>query len=398
MRKYSILSFLLLFAFAFISGQELSRSFEMRYITDDPAASGETDFFGETQYFDNEQRVEFLRQYASYASQYFNDPGFNTVVAPDEQVDSVMRNLKPQPLPSIRERLVLDEWKWLGYREGQHEEQVYRLQKWEDDGDFDTGNGYLEFVNQADVEFRFRQQGWRYTATWEMRLEEAGREATVVFSDKGIVIAMQTGIDREGNFFYTTANNEKVMAGLFTPGAWHRFRVEFDMAAFTRGRDYVRYNLYIDDELVADYVPMQRSRTGVAYSPVLNSIAFVDQMNITGGPGLSVANIWGVGYHPTGRKSYPYTTETFLDENFRAKPAIEGWVSMQYDDSEWLNGRLPIAHGSERHSRENIYLRKVIEVGDVNKAMLHIETLSPGGKIWVNGEIAKVIDNRHPVR
>ena len=398
MRKYTVLSFLLLFAFAFISGQELSRSFEMRYITGDPAANGETDFFGETQYFDNEQRVEFLRQYASYASEYFNDPGFNTVVAPDEQVDSVMRNLKPQPLPAIRKRLVLDEWKWLGYREGQHEEQVYRLQRWKDDGDFDTGNGYLEFVNHADAEFRFRQQGWRYTAMWEMRLEEAGREAAVVFSDKGIVTAMQTGIDREGNFFYTTANNEKVTAGLFTPGAWHRFRVEFDMAAFTRGRDYVRYNLYIDDELVADFVPMQRSRTGVAYSPVLNSIAFVDQMNITGGPGLSVANIWGVGYHPTGRKSYPYTTETFLDENFRAKPAIEGWSSMQYDDSEWFSDRLPIAHGSERHSRENIYLRKVIEAGNINKAMLHIETLSPGGKIWVNGKIAKVIDNRHPVR
>ncbi len=90
----------------------------------------------------------------------------------------------------------------------------------------------------------------------------------MVFSDKGKVIALQTGIDKEGNFFYTTANNTTVKAGRFTPEKWHRFRVEFDMAAFQRGQDYVRYNLYIDDELVADYVPMQRSRSGVAYSPV----------------------------------------------------------------------------------------------------------------------------------
>ena len=399
MYKKSALFFLLLLIIpAFILGQTTSRSFELRYFTSDPAANGETDFMGETEYFSTEQRVEFLNRYAAIASDFFNDPGFNTVVAPDEQVEEIMQGLKQQPQPEFRKRLTLDEWKWLGYRDGQHEEQVANLERWLRNDQLSVSNGYLEFLELADVEFLFRQQGWRYTATWEMRLDSAGSEARVLFSDKGKVIALQTGIDSEGNFFYTTANNVTVKSGFFTPGKWHRFRVEFDMAAFQRGRDYVRYNLYIDDDLVADYVPMQRSRTGVAYSPVLNSIAFVDQMNITGGPGLAVDNIWGVGYHPTGRKSYPYTIETFLDEDFKAKPDIRGWNAGKYDDAGWVTESLPIAHGSERHSREKIYLRKIIDAPDFNKAILHIETLSPGGKIWVNGEIAHVVNDRHPIK
>ncbi len=147
----------------------------MRYVTSDPAANGETDFMGETRYFDTDQRVEFLRHYADYASEYFDVPGFNTVAAPDSQVEEIMQKLKPQPQPEIRKRLPLDEWKWLGYRDGQREEQIDRLQRWKEDDKYTIDKGYLAFVDEADADFRFRQQGLRYTATWEIWLDSSGQ-------------------------------------------------------------------------------------------------------------------------------------------------------------------------------------------------------------------------------
>lgn len=64
--------------------------------------------------------------------------------------------------------------------------------------------------------------------------------------------------------------------------------------------------------------------------------------------------MWGVGYSLTGRESFPYTTETFLDENFEIKPAIDNWQHITYTDSLWNQSVLPIVHGSERYAEEDM--------------------------------------------
>ena len=46
------------------------RSFELRYFSNDPKADGETDFKGPTSVFDTEKRVEFLKTYAAFASDF----------------------------------------------------------------------------------------------------------------------------------------------------------------------------------------------------------------------------------------------------------------------------------------------------------------------------------------
>ena len=51
-----------------------SKSFELRYYQNNPAANGETDFHGETAVFNTEQRIEFLSRYAEYAKDFFDDP------------------------------------------------------------------------------------------------------------------------------------------------------------------------------------------------------------------------------------------------------------------------------------------------------------------------------------
>ena len=61
-----------------LSAQEVSRLFELRYMTNDAAANGETDFKGKTEQLDTEQRDEFLQQYARVADYFFNNTAYHT--------------------------------------------------------------------------------------------------------------------------------------------------------------------------------------------------------------------------------------------------------------------------------------------------------------------------------
>lgn len=70
--------------------QPVSQSFELRYVTSDPAADGETDFKGATAWFDTPRRVEYLQKYAAYASRWFDDRTLAEQVVPDEEVERAM--------------------------------------------------------------------------------------------------------------------------------------------------------------------------------------------------------------------------------------------------------------------------------------------------------------------
>ena len=382
-----------------LSGQSPSRSFELRYYTPDPKANGETDFKGETEFLNTEQRVTFLKQYAGYARRFFNDPKLNTEVVKNEEVKAAMNKIKPQPLPIVRRRIPLEEWKSIGYKKGQHEERERAVAVWADTKITQLKNKNL-FVTakRAELTWSFPSQSWRFSFSWRARVARSDQRVAFEFSDKQQVIATTTGFDSNGRFFYYTANDEKKEALAFTAGNWYDFKVEFDLAAFKRGEDVVRYNLYINDELVADYVPLQRVIIeGVGYAKNFTSISYVNTFAVKAAEGTEIDNILGIGYHLTGRETYPYTVETFLDENFETKPDIQGWQELSYNDQAWQNDILPIAHGSERYAGEDLYLRKKIFVNDYTRAILNIETLDPGGEIWINGKVAEVIPNRHPV-
>ncbi|MCU0788507.1 MAG: hypothetical protein MUC91_10025, partial [Verrucomicrobia bacterium] len=77
---------------------DLSRSFELRYVTADPKANGETDFKGKTSIFTTEQRLEFLNQYEKFAGKFFGDQNWDTRIVSDDDVRQTLRQLKPQPL------------------------------------------------------------------------------------------------------------------------------------------------------------------------------------------------------------------------------------------------------------------------------------------------------------
>jgi hypothetical protein len=376
-----------------------SSSFEMRYFTDDPKANGETDFRGETEVFNTDQRIEFLRHYAGFSKKFFQDEQLDFMVVSGREAGEVARRIKPQPLPEHRDRMVLDQWKWRGYREGMEKAADLKLQGYENSPGISVQNGSLVTTsNKTRYTWEFPSQGWRFSFSWKAKVPSNEAKAAFVFSESGEIAGSEVGFGSNGRFYYTTANNETVEASEYMPDKWYDFKIEFDLAAIQR-QDFVRYNLYINGERVADYVPLQRVVTGgVGYAQHFNSIAGINRMGLDAGKGVQIDDIWGVGYRLTGRESYPYFVETFLDEHFDTVGTNQGWQTPGFNDRSWAQGSLPIVHGSERHEGEDLYLRKIVRVGDFDKAYLNIETLDPGGEVWVNGRVAAVVSDRSPQR
>ena len=377
-----------------------SSSFEMRYFTDDPKANGETDFKGETAIFDTDQRIEFLKQYAGFSKKFFQDEQLDFMVVPAQEAREATFCIKPQPLPEHRVRMVLDQWKWRGYRAGMEEAATGELRQYESSPGIAVRNGTLVTSSDRSLyTWKFPSQGWRFSFSWKAKTPTNDVKAAFVFSESGEITGCEVGFGGDGRFYYTTANNETVEASEYLPETWYYFKMEFDLAAFQRGKDLVRYNLYINGERVADYVPLQRVVTGgVGYAQHFSSIARINCMVLEAGKGVQLDDIWGVGYHLTGRESYPYIVETFLDENFDTVGTNKGWQTLEFNDRSWEQGSLPIVLGSERLQGEDLYLRKIVRVGNFDKAYLNIETLDPGGEVWVNGRVAAVISDRSPQR
>jgi len=361
------------------AAQEISRAFEFRYVSEDSRANGETDFKGETAVFSTEERVEFLRRYAVYAGTYFNDPGLNKEVVSDEEVSGFLSKLKKQPLPAVRNRIPLNEWKWMGCRPGQREEERQNLDNWDALPGASVDNGVLVFTSgNKNIRHSFQPLNWRFVLRWRAKTPRSDRKCIFTLSD-GDTAALSVGFNKNGTMFYTTGGQD-VEIDSYRADTWYSFEIEADLSEN-------RYNFYVDSELKADFVPLHES-----------AINRIDTFFVQGVQGAALDDIWGTAYEQTGEVRMPYTIATFIDEDFSAGPAFEGWNRPEYDDTEWQPANLPKVHGGERYAGEDIYLRTLVDIGDFNRAVLNAETLDPGGEIWVNGEIAAVLDNRHPVR
>ena len=387
MNKLSVFSLIMLLTLTAIGtiataqSPELSLSFEFRYVDDNPAANGETDFKGETAVFSTEQRIEFLRQYAEYAKGFFNDPELDTKIVTDKEVETVLKKLKPQPLPKVRKRILLDEWKWVGSKEGQREKKIKELSKWNKVEGVRVENNSLVFSGER-VEFRkdIPSQTWRFFIQWKARVPRTNARAFFCLSDDEIVAAT-VGFNENGHIFYLSGNEEFELEH-YRADTWYEFKIEVDLADGAR-----RYNFYVDGQLKTDYVKLQDKQ-----------IRQINAFSANGIKAETLDDIWGVGYLPAEDVKTPYSITTFIDENFETTPSIEGWNKQDYDDSKWRTVKLPKVHGGERYAGQDLYLRKTVRIGNFSQAVLNVETLDPEGEIWVNGEVVTVLNNRHPAK
>ncbi|MCD6288002.1 MAG: hypothetical protein J7M12_02695, partial [Candidatus Hydrogenedentes bacterium] len=214
-------------------GNVLGRTFELKCFSNDTAADGDTDFIGDTSVFDTDQRIEFLKQYADMASRFFKDPNLDKKVVTDADVTAALKKLKPQPLPEVRKRLVLNSgWKHLARRDGETAADKKRLATWSNRGVSIKGERLVITRDNTKIVRTFAPQDWRFFLQWTV-VPAAGKTAEFTIGD-GKTSLVTIDIDRRGN---VTAGGVK--ADRIKPGTAGQLKLEVDL-------QYNQFSLYID--------------------------------------------------------------------------------------------------------------------------------------------------------
>ncbi|MFW6099898.1 MAG: glycoside hydrolase family 2 TIM barrel-domain containing protein [Bacteroidota bacterium] len=343
--------------------KEISRAFEFRYVSEEAAANDITDLKGPTSVFDLNERLDYLGNFADYGRRFFGDPRLNTQVVGKEEIDSALQELKSQPKPQIREKIALDQWKYLGYKEGQRENELQQIDEWGQMAGAQVRDEAL-LLSGEEISKSIAPQDWRMKFSWKVKPLEEHQNVSFSFSE-----AARVGLDRDGRFFYVT-EDEKIKAKKYTPGEFCHLKVEIDLESG-------KYNFYANDELIADFVPLTQEKKEIA------------RLTINPAGQVVLDDLRGVGYelHERGSRTHPYFITTFMDQDFSAPPSPEGFEQPGYDDSGW--SKVPYrryAHGGERNRDEALYLRKTVNVDDFESARLNIETVRPSGVIYINGK------------
>jgi len=365
-----------------LSAQQISSGYEIRYFSKDLKANGETDFKGETSTLNTSQRIEFLKFYADQVSAYYGDRDLNSEVVSDREASDFLKSIKPQPLTSVRKRINLDQWKWVSSKEGKHEESIRKINKFRGADDVLIKEGALCFRGNNVWKWDFPAQKWRFTLSWKVRLSGSNSACEFLLLENGTG-RIFAKIDLNGSSCSYYSNRQKAGTTECKPLTWHDIRIEADMDGPEGGQ---HYNIFVNGELIGDYVTANEKTEKV------------NAFSIKTLGGLETDEIYGAGYYKTTDVAQPYYPGTFIDERFDVEPFTLGWQSGNYDDSCWQTTDLPYAVGSERYEGEDLYLRKTVKIENLTRAYLNIETLDPGGEIWINGKMAALIKDRYPVR
>lgn len=355
---------------------QLSSSFELRYHSKDKEANGITDFKGEAELFDTGQRIEFLNSYAGFAAEWFMDSLLDRQVVEDQQVERFLRDLKPQPLPEQRKKIVLEHWKKTGVSLGETL-PVQGMNPGQVEG-IETVDGTLHLTG-TNVRFTTRLDTltWRMQFNW--RAKSGNGKVPFAFSlMDGTRNLAEAGFHSNGNIFFTDNGYDR-MGLAYRAGQWYDFKIEADLL-----ND--RYNLLVNGEPVGEWASLKSSGQ-------------ITAIRISGGKDVYLDNMWGVWYDTTGcDRAHPYMIIPVLKEDFQEQCSMDHWYRPDYDDTQWEEDMLPIVHGGALEAGEDLYLRTTVSMGEVKKAFLNIESLDPGGEVWVNGQVVFVTRERHPVR
>ncbi|MEX0986820.1 MAG: glycosyl hydrolase family 2 [Bacteroidales bacterium] len=360
------------------TNSQISSSFELRYFTRDREAAGITDFKGENEFFETEKRIEFLKVYADVAGRWFSDTALNRKVNSEAETDRFLSQLKPQPVPDKRRRIVLDSWNTTGFKPGDPERSKTTLLAWDSIDGALVENGSLHLIQPGvKIERSTDSLQWRFFLSWRAMSYKGNIPMAIALKENNRIIA-EAGFHSNGNIFYTSGGIDR-MGESYTPGKWYDFKMEVDLVNN-------RYNLLVNGKKTADWASMRNS-------------SLVNRIQISGGTGIQLDDLTGLNFDTTGcGPGAPYHIRPFLRENFDVRTNIDEWANPGFDDRAWETDILPIVRGGALEAGEDLYLRKKIKIGSIRKAWLNIETLDPGGEIWVNGKVVFVTNNRHPVK
>ena len=364
MRKYTFLFCLAMLVQApCILAQQVT-TFESRYFSKDPKANGVTDLHGETEIFDIDQRVAFLNSYASFASRFWGNPGFDKPLFSDAEVSARLASIKPQPSSSVRRTLRLEDWRAYGYKKGKEAAVASRWKEWTASG-AKVKDGCL-VLDGTTASLKINPLDWRF----RMR-------ATLKDNPEGLHVIL--------------SNRPVILSG----------------SEESSGRIDIPVGPYKDFEIYGDLVngviflssggkTIKEWSLSGGSAPLTNRVEGITLSAVGGKASVESISLYNFENHLEDDAVAPYWTEMVFDEDFETVPSMKDWQSVSYDDSSWELVRLPSSHGGFKSAGESYYLRTNVKVGDFRKATLRMETLDPGGEVWVNGEVAAVLNGRLP--
>jgi hypothetical protein len=326
---------------------------------------------------DLDKRIEFLHQYAAHASHFFNDPGLDTRLVSEEEKQALLQNLKPQPLTSVRTTIPLSEWKSYGYRAGQDAEKEMALREWANYPGAKVKDGKL-YLDNGNIN---RKTG---PITWRFKLETN----LVLNNNASLDIELGDGsrnaleVTLEGSSISVTSNGKQTSKTI-NESSGNRTSMHLVVEGDFTERSL---NLYLDGELIADFIPFSNPGT-----------ERIDRFHLASHGLVEIADIFLFNHDYAGETPrQPIRSSVMLDEDFEPRPGINGWQLPGYDDSHWRDITLPAVHGGIREAGEDLYLRHEIQVDSFQRATLEIETIDPAGEVWVNGQVVAVTNGRQP--
>lgn len=370
MKKIAFLMFLGAFM-ALNAEAQVTSTFEMRYFTSDAKADGETDFSGETEWMSLDQRIDFLSKYADFASGFYGNPDLEIPIVSDKDLQQTAGRIKSQPLTNIRQTLRLSDWRACGYYDGKAEQKKKSFAEWTTTEGAAVGEGCL-ILKDCTVERNFDPIQWRFRL--HLNVKEMGSECLISFCKGAKPLLSARLADDQTLSVFSGANRE---SGRYNPAAALHLEIYGD---FANNRFFVTAG----GKSVA--CPMGEA-----------DIREIDKIVICSKGETAIDDISLFSFvEDSANRHTPYYSSLLLSEDFKAVLPMQDWQSLDYDDSAWEPVVLPSSHGGLREKEENYYLRKKVRLGDFGRAILKLETMDPGGEVWVNGQPVAVINNRHP--
>ena len=181
MKKIALLVLLSTLFFSYTEAQ-VHTTFEMRYITSDSKADGETDFTGESEWMSLDQRIDFLNKYAAFASGFYGNLGLDKPLIGDGDIRQTVRRIKPQPLTNVRQTLRLADWRAYGYRAGKAEDVQNAFAGWTVVNGATVKDGNL-ILEDCAVERNLDPIRWRFRL--HLDVKKVGSGCTIVFHKGG---------------------------------------------------------------------------------------------------------------------------------------------------------------------------------------------------------------------
>src|SRR5690554_881684 len=276
-----------------IYAQTKSGVFEIRHFTNDPKANGETDFKGETDWMDTEQRVRFLSDYADFASEYYENPNLDKQIVTDEEISALLGNIKPQPLTNIRNTIPLNGWKTYGYKTGQKDLKSEALRLWSEHDGITITDGRLTF-NNTKLEKTIEPMTWRFKLETNVMLSE-NSQFTFGFHNK------------EKTAFSVSLGNIK-SKGKNKPASSHVQENEWVKVTIEGDFTQKRFNFYLDDKLVQDFELMNDTSVNEINKVLFNASGICE-----------IDDLFLFNHQREEDANYPYSFKLIWDENFEFK-------------------------------------------------------------------------------